>query len=291
MNKMTKTFLLLSALSLSILPTGTSHAQKIQGTLATILDTKTIKLGYLDQSIPFSFVDDRAKPLGYSVELCLRVVAGLEQQFGLPKLDVKWVPITLANRFDMIANGSIDLECGISTITVSRQKLVDFSLMTWVDGGSFIVKANRPHGGLGDLAGKKIAVIAGTTTESALREALKKDFINADLTLVKEHLEGLNALDKGQVDAYAADQTVLMGLALAVRETLAVNFSDRNFSYEPYGLTMRRNDADFKQAVNQALARLYRTGQVAAIYDRWFGKLGKPSTLLAAMFAINALPE
>jgi glutamate/aspartate transport system substrate-binding protein len=291
MNQMKKTFLLLSALSLSISLTGASHAQQIQGTLATILETKTIKLGHLDQSIPFSFLDDREKPLGYSVELCLKVIAGLEQQFGLPKLDVKWVPVTMANRFEMVANGSIDLECGISTITVSRQKLVDFSLMTWVDGGSFIVKANRPHGDLGDLAGKKIAVIAGTTTESALREALKKDFINADLILVKEHLEGLNALDKGQVDAYASDQTVLIGLALAVRDKLAVNFSDRNFSYEPYGLTLRRNDADFKQAVNQALARLYRTGQVAAIYDRWFGKLGKPSPLLAAMFSINALPE
>jgi ABC-type amino acid transport substrate-binding protein len=291
MDKMTKTFLLFSTLSLSISLSGACGAQQMQGTLATILETKTIKLGHLDQSIPFSFVDDKGKPLGYSVELCLRVVAGLEQQYDLQKLDVQWVPVTMANRFDMVANGKIDLECGISTITLSRQKRVDFSLMTWVDGGSFLVKANRPHGGLGDLAGKKIAVIGGTTTESALRDALKKDFINADLTLVKEHLEGLNALDQGQVDAYAGDQTVLIGLALAVRDKLTLNLSDRNFSYEPYGLTLRRNDADFKQAVNQALARLYRTGQVAAIYDRWFGKLGKPSSLLAAMFSINALPE
>jgi ABC-type amino acid transport substrate-binding protein len=288
---MTKPILLLPALALSIVLTGVCHAQQVQGTLATILETKTIKLGHLDQSIPFSFLDDNRKPLGYSVELCLKVVAGLEQQFGLQKLAVQWVPITLANRFEMVANGSIDLECGISTITLSRQKLVDFSLMTWVDGGSFIVKANRPHGGIGDLAGKKIAVIAGTTTESALRDALKKDFITAELTLVKEHLDGLNALDQGLVDAYAADQTVLIGLALAVRDKLPVSFSDRNFSYEPYGLTLRRNDADFKQAVNQTLARLYRTGQVAPIYDRWFGKLGKPSSLLAAMFTINALPE
>ena len=291
MYQMTKTCLLLCAVSLSMSLSGTCGAQQVQGTLATIMETKTIKLGYLDQSIPFSFVDDKGKPLGYSVELCLRVVAGLEQQFELQKLDVQWVPVTMANRFEMVAGGKIDLECGISTITVSRQKLVDFSLMTWVDGGSFVVKANRPHGGVGDLAGKKIAVIAGTTTEGALRDALKRDFIEADLVMVKEHLEGLNALDKGQVDAYASDQTVLIGLALAVREKLPLNLSDRNFSYEPYGLTLRRNDADFKQAVNQALARLYRTGQVAAIYDRWFGKLGKPSSMLSAMFNINSLPE
>src|SRR5258706_1961024 len=291
MNKMKKTTLLLSALALFMAVTSACRGQQIQGTLATILETKTIRLGHLDQSIPFSFVGDKGKPLGYSVELCLKVVAGLEQQFGLQKLDVRWVPVSMANRFEMVADGSIDLECGISTNTLSRQKQVDFSLMTWVDGGAFLVKANRPHGGIGDLAGKKIAVIGATTTESALRDALKKDFIDAELVLVKEHLDGLNALDQGKVDAYAGDQTVLIGLALAVKDKLALNLSDRYFSYEPYGLALRRNDPDFKQAVNQALARVYRTGQIAAIYDRWFGKLGKPSSLLTAMFSINALPE
>lgn len=287
---MTKTSLLLPVLSLFLSMTPASEAQT-QGTLKSILETKTIKLGHLDQSFPFSFADDKGKPLGYSVELCLKVVGAIEQQFGLQKLDVQWVPVTMANRFDMVASGKIDLECGISTITLSRQQQVDFSLMIWLDGGNFVVKANRPHGGIGDLAGKKIAVIAGTTTEGALRAALKRDFIDAELIPVKEHLEGLNALDKGQADAYAADQTVLFGLALAVQNKLALQLSDRNFSFEPYGLTMRRNDADFKQIVNQTLARLYRTGQIGAIYDRWFGKLGKPSTLLSAMFAINGLPE
>lgn len=287
---MTKTSLLLPVLSLFLSMTPASEAQT-QGTLKSILETKTIKLGHLDQSFPFSFADDKGKPLGYSVELCLKVVGAIEQQFGLQKLDVQWVPVTMANRFDMVASGKIDLECGISTITLSRQQQVDFSLMIWLDGGNFVVKANRPHGGIGDLAGKKIAVIAGTTTEGALRAALKRDFIDAELIPVKEHLEGLNALDKGQADAYAADQTVLFGLALAVQNKLALQLSDRNFSFEPYGLTLRRNDADFKQVVNQTLARLYRTGQIGAIYDRWFGKLGKPSTLLSAMFAINGLPE
>ena len=280
MNNKTKTILPVLALSLFISLTGPCRAQQVQGTLANILETKTIKLGHLDQSIPFSFADEKGKPLGYSVELCLRVVAGIEQQYGLPKLEVRWVPVTMANRFEMVANGSIDLECGISTITMSRRKQVDFSLMTWVDGGSFVVKANQPHGGVGDLAGKKIAVIAGTTTESALREAMKKDFINADLISVKDQLDGLSALDQGKVDAYAADQTVLIGLALAFKDQLAVKLSDRNFSFEPYGLALRRNDADFKQAVDQTLARLYRTGQIGPIYDRWFGKLGKPSALL-----------
>jgi len=191
----------------------------------------------------------------------------------------------------MVTNGTIDLECGISTITVSRQKIVDFSLMTWLDGGNFIVRDGQPRGGLDDLAGKRIAVIVGTTTETALQDALKRNSITADIVLVKEHLQGLEAVDQGKADAYAADQTVLIGLALAVRDQLKLKISEQNFSYEPYGLTMRRNDADFKQAVNQTLARLYRTGQVVAIYNRWFGKLGNPSPLLTAMYAINGLPE
>ena len=279
------------ALVLSLWLAGTCGAQQIQNTLRKIQETKSIKLGYLDQSLPFSFVDDKKKPAGYSVELCQKVVSGIEQQLGLVDLEVQWVPITLVNRFEMVTNGTIDLECGISTITVSRQKIVDFSLMTWLDGGNFMVKAGQPRAGLGDLAGKRIAVIVGTTTESALRDALKKDSINAEIVLVKEHLQGLNAVDQGKADAYAADQTVLIGLALVVRDQLQLTISERNFSYEPYGLTLRRNDADFKQAVNQVLARLYRTGQIVAIYDRWFGKLGKPSPLLTAMFAINGLPE
>ena len=278
------------AVGLSLWLGGTCGAQQIPNTLRKIQETKTIKLGYLEQSVPFSFVDDR-KPQGYSVELCQKVASGIQRQLGLEELKVQWVPITLLNRFEMVTNGTIDLECGISTITVSRKKIVDFSLMTWLDGGNFMVRDGQPRGGLDDLAGKRIAVIVGTTTETALQDALKRNSINADIVLVKEHLQGLEAVDQGKADAYAADQTVLIGLALAVRDQLQLKLSEQNFSYEPYALTMRRNDADFKQAVNQVLARLYRTGQIVATYDRWFGKLGKPSPLLTAMFAINGIPE
>jgi len=262
-----------------------------QATLERIKATKTIRLGHLAQSVPFSFADEKGAPLGYSVELCQRVAAGIEQELGIGEIKVQWVPVTLADRFEKVIDDSIDLECGITTITLERRQKVDFSLMTWVDGGSFVVRAKRPHGGIGDLDGKKVAVIAGTTTEGALGEAAKKDFVKIDIVKVKEHLEGLEALAQGKVDAYAADQTVLIGLALAVRDKLQLDLADRNFSFEPYALTLRRNDPDFKLAVDRTLARLYRTGQVGAIYDRWFGKLGKPSAMLRAMFAIEGLPE
>jgi len=260
-------------------------------TLQRIADSKAIRLGYLKEAVPFSFAAEPGKPLGYSVDLCLRVAAGIQQRLGLPALDIQWVEVTAGNRLDRVVDRTIDLECGTTTNTVSRQKSVDFSLMTWVDGASFLVKADQPARRLTDLAGKRIAVIAGTTTERALRDALNKASLSAHIVLVKEHLEGLNALDRGNADAYASDRTILVGLGLAVNNQMPVALAEEQFSYEPYGLVLRRNDADFKQAVNSVLAHLYRSAAVIEIYDRWFGKLGKPSPLLVAMFALNGLPE
>jgi ABC-type amino acid transport substrate-binding protein len=163
--------------------------------------------------------------------------------------------------------------------------------MTWVDGGNFVMKSDQTMKNLSDLAGKKIAVLGDTTTETTLREALKRASIDAQVVPVKEHLAGLNAMHRGEVDAYAGDQTVLIGLNIAVGDQMPMKLSEQNYSYEPYGLVLRRNDAEFKQVVNQTLARLYRTGEIIQVYDRWFGKLGKPSPLLVTMFALNGLPE
>jgi ABC-type amino acid transport substrate-binding protein len=270
---------------------GPAAAQQLKGTLKKIADTKTIRLGYLRDSVPFSYVDQNGEPSGYSIDLCKRVAAGVQQQLNLPDLSIKWVPATLANRFDLVSSGGIDVECGTSTNTLSRQKQVDFSLMTWVDGGAFMVKAGQPSRGLSDLAGKKIAVVAGTTTEPALREALKKGYINAEIVTVSKHIDGLEALRKGEVDAYASDQVVLIGLAAAVRDQMQLKLSEQQFSYEPYGLVLRRDDADFKQAVNTVLARLYRSGEIVQLYKRWFSGLGDPAPALVIMFGLNGLPE
>jgi ABC-type amino acid transport substrate-binding protein len=266
-------------------------ADEISGTLKKIKDTGVIKLGFLPESIPFSFEGAGGKPMGYSNELCTRVATGIQEQLGLPKLDVEWVPITLQSRFDAIKAGTIDLECGITSNTLSRQKQVDFSLMIWVDGANFLVRDDSPFKTLRDLNGKRIAVIPGTTTVAALSEALAKSYIKAEILTVQTHVAGLEALSKGNAEAYASDQTVLIGLALAAAKSLKVRLGDGNLSYEPYGLMMRRNDQDFRQAVNAVLARLYRTGQIAPIYDRWFGKLGKASQFITMMYLLNGLPE
>jgi ABC-type amino acid transport substrate-binding protein len=283
---------ILSAVAIAaLLLTTPVLAADLTGTLKTIKETGVIKLGYLPQSVPFSFAETVGKPQGYSPDLCLRAATGIQEQLGIEKLDVQWVPVTLETRFDAVKTGAIDLECGITTNTLSRQKDVDFSLMTWVDGANFLVRDSSPYKTLSDLAGRKIAVIPNTTTVGVLEKVLEKSYINAEIVLVHSHLEGLDGLNKGTVDAYASDQTVLVGLAFAVSQSMKVRLGDKNLSYEPYGLMLRKNDQDFRQAVNTVLARLYRSGQIVQIYDRWFGKLGKPSEFIAMMYLLNALPE
>lgn len=269
----------------------TVHAQPLTGTLKKIADSGAIELGYLPDSVPFSYADNDKVPSGYSVDLCKRVAAGIQQQLALPKLELKWVPITLANRFEMVNAGKIDLECATSTNTISRQKIVDFSLMTWVDGGNFVTNGPTPAKGLADLAGKKVGVVQGTTTEKALRNAMQRAAVSFEVLPMTSHVEGMRALHDGKIDAYAADQTILIGLIIASGDQIVVRMAEQNFSFEPYGLALRRNDADFKQAVNRVLAQLYRTGEVSTIYERWFGKLGKPTPLLTAMYILNSLPE
>jgi ABC-type amino acid transport substrate-binding protein len=269
-----------------------AHAQNLEATLRTIQQTRTIRLGYLQTAVPFSFADDKKQPAGFSVDLCQRVANGIQQQLGLPSLEIKWVPVTQENRFDMVRDGAIDLECGTSTHTLSREKTLDFSLTIWVDGANFVVNpAVSGARRLADLNGKKIAVIAGTTTERALAEVAERDFLSFELVEVKDHLAGLNALNDKKVDAYATDQAVLIGLAFAVRDQMRVLMGEQPFSYEPYALVMRRGDPDFRLAVNTVIARVLRSAQILQIYDRWFGKLGKPTALLVATWATNGLPE
>ena len=283
---------ILSAVAIAMLLLNTpALAAELTGTLKTIKDTGVIKLGFLSESVPFSFADVDGTPRGYSPDLCLRAANGIQEQLGLQKLDVKWVRVSLETRFDAIKTGAIDLECGITTNTLSRQKDVDFSVMTWLDGANFMVRDNSPYKTFSDLAGKKIAVIPNTTTVWALKQALEKSFISAEIVEVHSHVEGLEGLTKGTVDAYASDQTVLIGLAVAVSKSLKVRLGDKQLSYEPYGLMLRKNDQDFRQAVNTVLARLYRSGQIVQIYDRWFGKLGKPNEFIVVMYQLNALPE
>jgi glutamate/aspartate transport system substrate-binding protein len=281
----------LASLAVTVLLAHPALGQELQGTLKRIRDTSTIRLGYREASPPFSFRGTDQKPVGYSVDLCGRVVASVQQELGLSNLQTQWVPVTPESRIPAVVQGTIDLECGSTTITLGRQREVDFSHLIFVDGGGLLVRTGTGIAALGDLGGRKVAVIPGTTTERALAESLQKASLTVEVTPVKEHSEGLAALDSGAVAAYASDRVLLVGLALRSADPKRFVLLDSYLSYEPYGLMLRRGDADFRLAVNRALSRLYRSPQVVQLYERWFGGFGRPTSLLQAMYLLQALPE
>jgi ABC-type amino acid transport substrate-binding protein len=186
----------------------------------------------------------------------------------------------------------VDLECSTTTWTLSRQKLVDFSLVTFVDGGSLLVKGDAEIGRLADFDGKRIAVISGTTTERSLRSALGRRTVNAELVGIKTRDEGLTLLREGQVDGLASDRTALIGVVVMSGSKGGMyKLLDQDFSIEQYALMMKRGDHDFRLAVNRVLAGIYRSGAIEEIYGRWLGPLGPPSVLLSATYFIQNLAE
>jgi ABC-type amino acid transport substrate-binding protein len=275
---------------MTLLVVGPSTGQSLDGTLKKIKDSSTFTLGHLTSAPPFSFPGPDKRPVGYSIDLCTHVASNIQKQLGV-SLKLDWVPVTTDNRLDMVAAGKVDIECGTSTISLSRQERVDFSLMTFVDGGGLLTKKELTLRAVADLADKRIAVIPGTTTESALGKFLKEEFVSVQLVRVKNHVEGLTALEKGSADAFASDRGILIGLAVTSKDPGRFALPNVIFSYEPYGFMVRRNDAAFRLAVNRALAGLYRSGDIVAAYDRWFGAFGKPSQAIQAMYLLNGLPE
>jgi ABC-type amino acid transport substrate-binding protein len=263
---------------------------ELAGALGRIRSTNTIRLGYREASRPFSFLDD-SKPAGYSVELCTHVANSVATHLKAPNLQTKWVKVTVADRMEAVASGSVDLECGSTTASLSRQERVDFSMLTFIDGGSLLVTDASGIQGVSGLAGKRVALIPGTTTEKALRETLKRRLIDATIVPVLDHAAGVAALDTGGADAYASDRSILIGMGRTSRYPERLSLIDEFFSYEPYGLMLRRGDPGFRLAVNRALAQLYRSGAVIPIFEKWFGSMRTAVPLIGAMYIINGLPE
>ena len=270
---------------------GAACATPAPDTLRKVRETGRVTLGYRDSSRPFSFLGDRGEPVGYSIDLCARVVAQVQTATGRQDLQIQWVRVTPEDRIAAVAEGRVDLECGSTTASLSRQEQVDFSYPTFVDGGSLLVAADAGVRAPADLAGKRIAVIPKTTTEGALAAWLAQQAVQAEILLVREHAEGFAAVAEGRAVAYASDRTILIGLGLVYQGPRRLVVMDDFLSYEPYGLMLRRNDPAFRLAVNRALAQIYRSGEIVPIYNRWFGDWGPPSRLLGAMYLLNSVPE
>ncbi|MGZ5096010.1 MAG: amino acid ABC transporter substrate-binding protein, partial [Burkholderiales bacterium] len=240
---------------------------------------------------PFSSTDANKQPQGYSVDICREVVSGIQKQLGLSKLDVRWVGLTVQNRLEAVRTGRVDVECSTTSWTLRRQQDVDFSLITFVDGASIITRGASDIFRFADFAGKRIAVIPGTTTIDVLREALRSRSMSSSVVPVSNRADGLRLLQQGEVDGFASDRIVLIALVVNDPGTDAFKVLDDDFSLEQYALALPRGDHDFRLAVNRVLARLYRTGDIMKIYNQWLGNMGAPSVLLYAAYFLQSLAE
>ena len=279
--------------ALAALLLGLTSADAIaEGTLQKIERTGEFVIGYRTDSLPLSFRDGRGQPAGYSVDLCQRIGKGVQQHFADESIKVKFVPVSSDERISAVVDGTIDIECGATTITLSRQERVDFSLPTFVTGGSVASLRESGIQTITDLDGKRVAVAKGTTTEQQLRTFLSDNWIDAEIVVVGDRTEGWARLNQGNVDAMATDQIVLIGLIMSSPDPTKYWLDSEIFSYEPYGLPVRRDDADFRLVVNRAIAKVYRSGDHAEIYYNWIGKAGiEVPPIIAVMFQLGALPE
>jgi polar amino acid transport system substrate-binding protein/glutamate/aspartate transport system substrate-binding protein len=271
--------------ALTLFPAGAATA----ATLDRIRDSGTIKLGYREDAAPFSFADASGLPAGYSVALCQVVASAVRSQLQREDIRIEYVLVTTENRFELLQSGGIDLLCGASSVTLERRRQVDFSLLTFVTGSSVLYRKDGPSNFL-DLVGQKVGVRAGTTTEEGLERALLEAGIEAEVVEVESHDEGLRELEAGELAAYFADRAILMLLGTGADNPGNLILSDRFFSYEPYALALQHGDNDFRLLVDSALARLYRSPDIAKIYNASFGS-GRMSDLLRAVFTLQALPE
>jgi ABC-type amino acid transport substrate-binding protein len=260
-------------------------------TLARIKATGEIRLGYFESSAPFSSAGADKTPQGYSVDLCQRVAAGIQRQLGIAQLKTTWVALALGDRIEAVRAGRVDIECGTTTWSFARQQLVDFSMMTFIDGASLLVAADSGIKRIADAGGKRIAVIRGTTTERALVAALAKDKVQAEIIRVDSRDQGFAALTEGRADAFASDRFLLINALTSMQPPRPLRLIDEDFSVEPYALALPRDDAGFRLAVNRSLAEIFRSGDIHRVYERWLGKFGQPSLLLSALYYLQQVPE
>ena len=261
-------------------------------TLEQVKKTKKIRIGYRADKPPMSFVDRNNELVGYSIDLCLRMVDELKTTLEMPDIKIEYVPVNASNRFDALTDNSIDILCGVTTKTISRSELVDFTQPTFVTGAALLTLKTLQVQNISELSGKKIAVVKDTTTYDSLTKMLKREGSDAEVVTVKTAVEGMNAVTSGEVDAFSGDQIVLVGLIINSDNPKQFALTENVFSFEPFALAVRKNDSDFRLVADRMLSKLYRTKKVLLLYDKWFGSyIKKMPTLLEAMYLINSTPE
>jgi glutamate/aspartate transport system substrate-binding protein len=258
--------------------------------LKAVADSKIVRIAYRSDAAPFSFLREKDKPVGYTIDLCRLIVDGMGRQLG-QNLNIEWVPVTLQTRFSAIAQNQGDMECGSSTITLRRLEEVDFSSVVFVESTAILVRRQSEIRSFSEMDGKKIAVIASTSNERAVADHIRRRKLDAAaLVPVGSREEGIAALESGAVDGYASDKLLLVGAEKQSPAALALLPDE--LSIELYAIALPRGDWAFRLAVNRALARIYSSGAQYEIFARWFGQIGlRPSAALGMAWSFAILAE
>jgi ABC-type amino acid transport substrate-binding protein len=264
------------------------------GVLDEIRETGELRLAYRAESPPFSSkAPDAAVPEGFTIDLCRIIARDIQAQLGLEEMKVTWVRVNADERISAIVDGRAHMECGITSVTLSRMERVDFSNLFYATGASLMVLNSSDIRTIDDLQGnRRVSVVEGTTTERVLEEALEQRGITARIVRVENHAEALQRLVNKNTEAMAADQATLFGIGFKSKGEHRLIITEDMLSFEPYALPLPRNDADFRLAVNRSLSNLYKRGDVGRAWDRWFGVHGvRPTQLLLTLYRLNSFAE
>ena len=270
-----------------------ADAQELTGTLKRIADTGEFRIGYVPDAPPMSYDGDDGEPTGYSIALCRNIARAVKSAVGLDEIKLIYIPLILPeDRINAVVNHTVDIECGATTVTLSRREQVDFTLLTFITGGAVLSLTGDSINSVADLTEKTVAVIRGTTTHAAIRDYITNNDFKITLRIITSHNEGMELLNAGKVDGYASDRTMLVGQVVRSGDRSRYSISRDVFSFEPYALMLARGDTDFRLVADRALASLYGNARIRRIYQDWIGRYGEPMTpILEAMYEFQAVGE
>ena len=284
---------LLSLLLLVLLPVVAS-AQDGSSTLDRIVESGKFRIGYVPDAAPLSFHDSYGTPVGYSIDLCRFIAAAIRDEYELESLDIEFTPLeSIEDRLSAVEKGKVDIECGATTVTMTRRERVDFTLMTFITGAAVLSRKESPINTIDELSDQTIAAVRGTTTEEVLRRFADVNRTKLKVRFVDTHDKGMELLNDGKVQGYASDRAMLLGQIFRFPD-MAGDYllTKRALSFEPYALMIRRGDTEFRLVADRALASVFRSAQIRRIYQNWFGRYGEPmSPIVAAMYQFQAVGE
>lgn len=258
-------------------------------TLERVKESGQFRIGYRADARPHSFQDAGGRPAGYIVDLCREVANTVKRAVGNDQLRVEYVLVTAANRFDAVVKADIDILCEPSSVSIARRQIVDFSIPTFVDGAAMLSRKGMEFPQFESLAGKRVGVLANTTSAELLRTSLEQLNVKATIVPFNDHREGANMLAGGKIDVYFGDRSILASMLFRKDVPEGLQLGKRYFSYETYGLAFEPGDYKFRLLVDRTLARIYRSGAAEAAIQRAFG--APPDELLKIMVAINGIPD